>query len=66
MNINQSDLLKHSMCNMENRKIIKVEVPKEIWDADMSFWNVLFGRRDIVGAWMKSVVDVINQIKSYE
>lgn len=27
---------------MENRRIIKVEVPKEIWDADMSIWNVLF------------------------
>jgi len=51
------------MYNMKNKRIIKVEVPKEIWDADMSFWNVLFGRRDIVGAWMKSVLNVINQIK---
>ena len=40
-----------------------VEVPKEIWDADMSIWNVLFGRRDIMGAWMKSIVSVVNQIK---
>ena len=48
---------------MKNRKIIKVEVPKEIWDADMSIWNVLFGGRDIMGAWMKSIVSVVNQIK---
>jgi hypothetical protein len=48
---------------MENRRIIKVEVPKEIWDADMSICNVLFGRRDIMGAWMKSIQDVVNQIK---
>lgn len=49
--------------NMNNRQVIKVEVPKEIWDADMSIWNVLFGRRDIMGAWMKSIVSVVNQIK---
>jgi hypothetical protein len=48
---------------MENRRVIKVEVPKEILDADMSIWNILFGRRDIMGAWMKSIRDVINQIK---
>ena len=48
---------------MENRRIIKVEVPKEIWDADMSIWNVLFGRREIMRAWMKSIQDVVNQIK---
>jgi hypothetical protein len=45
----------------KQRRIIKVEVPKEIWDADMSIWNILFGRRDIVGAWMKSIVQVVNQ-----
>jgi hypothetical protein len=48
---------------MKNRRIIKVEVPKEIWDADMSIWNVLFGRREIMRAWMKSIQDVVNQIK---
>lgn len=48
---------------MNNKcRIIKVEVPKEIWDADMSIWNVLFGRRDIMGAWMNSIKKVIKQI----
>lgn len=47
------------MSNMKNRKVIKVEVPKEIWDADMSIWNILFGRRIMVD-WMKSIVSVIN------
>lgn len=47
---------------MKNKRIIKVPVPKEIWDADMSIWNVLFGRRDIMGAWMNSIKDVIKQI----
>lgn len=46
---------------MKKKRIIKVEVPKEIWDADMSIWNVIFGR-DIMGAWMKSIVDVVNQL----
>lgn len=41
--------------------IIQVEVPKEIWDADMSIWNVLFMRKDIMGAWMKSIVEVVKQ-----
>ena len=48
---------------MAKKRIIKVEVPKEIWDADISIWNVLFGRRDIMGAWMKSIVSVVNQLK---
>ena len=42
----------------KERRIIKVEVPKEIWDADMSIWNVLFGRRDIMGAWMNSIKEI--------
>jgi hypothetical protein len=46
----------------KERRIIKVPVPKEIWDVDMSIWNVLFGRRDIMGAWMNSIKDVIKQI----
>ena len=48
---------------MENKRIIKVEVSKEIWDADMSIWNVLFGR-DIMGAWMRSIKNVINQMSN--
>tara|TARA_R110000868_G_scaffold145231_1_gene365368 strand:+ start:791 stop:952 length:162 start_codon:yes stop_codon:yes gene_type:complete len=44
----------------KERKIIKVPIPKEIWDADMSLCNIIMGR-DIVGAWMKSVVDVVKQ-----
>ncbi len=46
---------------MKNKRIIKVEVPKEIWDVDMSIWNVLFMRKDIMGAWMKSIVEVVKQ-----
>ena len=46
---------------MNNKRIIKVEVPKEIWDADMSIWNILFDR-DIMGAWMRSIQDVIQQL----
>ena len=46
---------------MNNRKIIKVEVPKEIWDAHMSIWN---WRRDIFGAWMKSIREVVEQINN--
>jgi len=46
---------------MKIKRIIKVEVPKEIWDADMSIWNVLFMRKDIIGAWMKSIVEVVKQ-----
>jgi len=48
---------------MKNRKIINVEVPKEIWDADHSIWNIIFMRKDIMGAWMESIKDVITQIK---
>lgn len=48
---------------MKNKRIIKVEVPKEIWDADMSICNILFGR-DIMGAWMKSIKNVINQMSN--
>ena len=48
---------------MQNRKIINVEVPKEIWDAEQSIWNVIFMRKDIMGAWMESIKDVVNQMK---
>jgi len=43
-----------------SKRIIKVEVPKEIWDASMSIWNC---RRDIMGAWMKSISDVVKQLE---
>jgi hypothetical protein len=43
---------------MKEQRVIKVPVPKEIWDAHMSIFNF----RDIVGAWMKSIDDVVNQI----
>jgi hypothetical protein len=43
------------------RRIIQVPVPKEIWDAHMSIWN-MFANRDIIGAWMRSVQDTINQM----
>lgn len=45
---------------MGKRRIIKVEVPKEIWDADMSIWN---WRRNIFEAWAKSIVDVVKQLE---
>ena len=44
----------------KERKIIKVPIPKEIWDADMSLCNIIMGR-DIMGSWLKSVVDVVKQ-----
>jgi hypothetical protein len=42
----------------QDRKIIEVQVPKELWDADMSIWN---WNRDILDAWMRSVRDIIQQ-----
>jgi hypothetical protein len=48
--------------NMNNeRRIIKVQVPKEIWDVDISVWNALFMRKDFVGIWMKSVEEVVEK-----
>ena len=47
------------------RKIIKVPVPKEIWDADSSLCNLIMGR-DIVGAWLKSVLDAVKQCNKNE
>jgi len=46
--------------NDVDRKVIKVEVPKDIWDADISIWN---WKRDIMGSWMKSIKDVIKQMR---
>jgi hypothetical protein len=43
---------------MKEQRIIKVEIPKEIWDAHMSIFNFC----DIIGAWMKSIGDVVNQM----
>ena len=45
----------------KERRVVKVEVPKEIWDAHMSIRN---WRRDIMGAWMKSITDVIKQFEN--
>ena len=44
----------------KKQRVIKVQVPKEIWDADMSIWN---WNRDIMGVWMRSIVDVIKQLE---
>lgn len=44
---------------MGDRRIINVEVPKEIWDAHISIFNC---RKDILGAWMESVRKVINEM----
>ena len=46
---------------MNNKRIIKVQVLKEIWDAHMSIWN---WRRDIMGAWMKSIQEAVNQVQN--
>jgi hypothetical protein len=45
---------------MKNKKVINVEVPKEIWDASTSMYSTLFNR-GIFKAWMKSIVDVVKQ-----
>lgn len=39
---------------MKKRRIIKVEVPKEIWDADMSICRI-FSRDSLVKVWMESI-----------
>ena len=60
------DILKwidYILNKMKNRKVIKVEVPKELWDADMSFWNIVFMRKDIVGTWMESIRNIYKNIK---
>ena len=44
---------------MENRKVIEIEVPKVIWDAQMSVFNT----RPIFKTWADSVVDAINKTK---
>jgi hypothetical protein len=44
----------------KERKVIKIPVPKEIWDAEMSICN-LFAGKDIFGAWMRSIQDIVNQ-----
>ena len=46
---------------MKKKKIIYVEVPKEIWDAQMSIWN---WKKDIMGAWARSIQEVIKQVKT--
>jgi hypothetical protein len=46
---------------MKTRKVIKIEVPQEIWDADLSWWNTLMGR-DLVKAWMKSIRETVEQL----
>jgi hypothetical protein len=46
---------------MKKKKIIYVEIPKEIYDAHMSIWSSLLNR-DVLGAWMKSIRDVMNQM----
>jgi hypothetical protein len=48
---------------MKTRKVIKIEVPQEIWDADLSWWNTLMGR-DLVGAWMKSIRETVEQLNN--
>ena len=42
---------------MKDRKIIKIEIPKVIWDAEMSIFNF----RPIFRTWMESVQDAVNK-----
>jgi len=42
---------------MKDRKIIKIEIPKVIWDAEMSIFNF----RPILRTWLKSVQDAVNK-----
>jgi hypothetical protein len=41
---------------MKDRKIIKIEIPKVIWDAEMSIFNF----RPIFKTWMESVQEAVN------
>jgi hypothetical protein len=41
-------------------RIIFVEVPKEIWNADCSIRNI-FGY-NILGTWMTSIQDLVKQL----
>lgn len=43
---------------MKDRRIIKVEIPKVIWDAEMSIFNF----RPIFKTWMNSIQDVIDKL----
>ena len=42
---------------MKDRKIIKIEIPKVIWDAEMSIFNF----RPIFKTWMESVLETVNK-----
>ena len=42
---------------MKDRKIIKIEIPKVIWDAEMSIFNF----RPIFKTWMESVRETVNK-----
>ena len=42
---------------MEDRTIIKIEIPKVIWDAEMSIFNF----KPILKTWMESVQDAVNK-----
>ena len=46
----------------KKQRVIKVQVPKEIWDADMSIWN---WNRDIMGAWNNSLNDVNTVVSNF-
>jgi hypothetical protein len=41
---------------MKDQKIIKIEIPKVIWDAEMSILNF----RPILKTWMESVQEAVN------
>lgn len=46
---------------MKKQKVIKIDIPKEIWEAHMSIcnWN-----RDVLGAWMRSVQEIVQKINN--
>jgi hypothetical protein len=41
---------------MKDRKIIKIEIPKVIWDVEMSIFNF----RPILKTWMESIQEAVN------
>ena len=43
--------------SLKNRKVIKIEVPKVIWDAEMSIFNF----RPIFETWLNSIQDAVNK-----
>ena len=44
-----------------NRKLVTVEIPQAIWDAERSFYNQVRGRK-VMKAWIESLRHVVEQL----